>query len=125
MSADHKQTSPTLRRLPAQNTTSLSLFENTKQHDTPAAQHRVGLGAGDALDVSPARPRGFITHPHGAEGLAQRDCLRRQRPLEVVVDASRDAPGETVERFIFCGARVAGPDDPEAAMKRQVWPLVV
>lgn len=114
-------TSPTTVVFPRKNTT---LYKNTKQHVTPAAQHRVGLGAGDALDVSPARSGGFITPPHGAKGLAQYDCLRWQRPLEVVVDASGDAAGEAVERLFFCGARMAGPDDDEATMKRQLAAMI-
>lgn len=100
-------------------------YENTKQHVTPAAQRRVGLGPGDALDLSPTRPGGLLTSAHGSEGLAQRDCLRRQRPLEVVVDAGRDAFGKAVERLRFCGARVAGPDDHEAAMKMNASRLLL
>ena len=84
----------------------------------------MGLGAGDAIDVSPARPGGFLTPAHGAEGLAQRDSLRRQQSFEVVVDARRDTPGEAVECLLFCGARVAGPYHREAAMNAG-WPIVV
>lgn len=72
----------------------------------------MGLGAGGPAESSPARPGGVPAAAHGADGrVAERHPVRRQRTIEVVVDARGGASGQAVQRLLHGGAGVAGSDD--------------
>lgn len=76
----------------------------------------MGLGPGDTVEVSPPRPWDFTAPAHWRGEFVERHPLRRDRPLQVVVDARGCAPGQAVQHLRHGGARVAGPDIEVAMM---------
>lgn len=81
------------------------------QHVVAAAERRMGLGPGDAIDIPPSRAGGCPAPAYRPEGLVKRHPVRRHGPFQVVVRAGRCPLSEAVQHLLHGRARVAGAND--------------